>query len=270
MNDLIPPRLTVSLFLFLSACGGKVDSFRDALAKDDSAGAVKVVDVPRCEKADYDAQGKSACLSAIGRAFGSKHDFSLSDPDQGDAAAVALVLVRERRGDFVPAPETWMLAMKIAKGPGADALRLAIASRLTELVPRFGKRVDDEAEAMRLAHDLGAAMPGSCATYALLGDGVDIGALAPEMSPDHAPCVQTDLERKNGPGAAFGFGAWRALAGAVSLLKDEARALREGADRSQDAAKDAFTKKVVAIEEAAARFDMKKVEAPGNAWAHPK
>jgi hypothetical protein len=259
-------RLLVFLFstlLALAGCSGKVDGLRDDLVK----GQAPSVEAPRC--AGYDVvEKKSACLTAIARAFGAKRDFDVAYPDQADAAAVAVVLVRERRGDWVPAPDTWTLAEQTARGPGADALRLAAAARMQELAPRVGKRVDDDGEAGALAHDIATALPGACPEYALLGAGVDPAALPPEKSPDHAPCIQRDLVRRDGPGAKYGYGNFRALAGIVAMWKDEARSLRAGVAFTSEGARAALEKRLAEVDQATAKLDMKHVDAPGQ-WVEP-
>ena len=60
--------------------------------------------------------------------------------------------------------------------------------------------------------------------------------------------MQRDLERKDGPGAKWGTGVWRATAGMVALWKDEARALRSGLEVADDLVKPALEKKLAVIE----------------------
>ena len=259
----LPPVFLVSPLLCLG-CSGKVDALRDALMR----GEAPTVAAPRCTAYDV-VEKKSACLTAVARSLGSEHDFDVGYPDQADAAAVAVVLVRERRGDWVPAPDTWLMAEETARGPGADALRLAVTARMLELAPRVGKSVDDDGEARALAHDIATALPGACPEYARLGATVDPAALPPGSSPDHSPCVQRDLTRRDGPGAAYGYGNFRALSGAVALWKDEVRALRKGVGGASGDARPLLEKRLTEVEQATAKNAMKHVEAPGE-WHEPQ
>jgi hypothetical protein len=247
----------VVVMLVVAGCRSKMGTLRDALVDDDVARASAAVDAPRCEAAE--------CLDGLARAFGSKNGFDVRQPDQGSAAAVALVLVREKRGDVVPDADRWISAMTLARGEGADALRLAVAHGMAELAPRVGKRIDDEKEALGVVHDVALAIPGACETYVLMASEA-LEAMPPEKHPDHAPCVQRDLERKDGPGAASGFGVWRAMAGVVALWKDEARALRTGLDYSDSKARAAIDAKLAVIDAATAKIDVKRV-AGGGAWS---
>jgi hypothetical protein len=72
----------------------------------------------------------------------------------------------------------------------------------------------------RVAHNLAGVPPGAWETYALVGN-MPVPAMPPAKQPDRSPCVQRDLERKDGPGAAYSHGVWRAAAGAMALWKDE-------------------------------------------------
>lgn len=247
-----------ALGLLASGCRSKVGSLRDALIEDDVARAAAVVDAPACADA--------GCFDGIARALGSKNGFQAGDPDQASAAAVAVVLVRDRRGDLVPEADRWIAATTLARGFGADALRLAVAHGMAEMAPRVGKRIDDEAEAARMAHDLAGVLPGACETYVLLGAGDDaaLAKLPPNKQPEHSPCVQRDLERKDGPGAAYGTGVWRAAAAIVALWKDEARALRTGLAEADEAVKPALQAKLAVIDAATAKIALKAVVPAGN------
>lgn len=244
----------------LSGCKGKLDGLRDALASEDVTAATGVSS-PRCEEATI-----ATCLSALGKVFGAKRDFDAKDPEHASAAAVAVVVLRERRADWVPAPETWFRAVMSAKGAGAESLRLAVATRMAEIAPSVAKKPDDEKEALEVARAIGTAIPGACATYALLAPGIDVEKMPPEKSPDHAPCVQRDLRRPGGPGGAYGHGGWRAAAGALALWKDEVGALQAGVEMTEGAAKRALQKKLEVIEAATKKIELKTVEIPGNAW----
>jgi hypothetical protein len=230
----------------LAGCRSRVGELRDALVEDDAARASKVVATPPCADA--------GCLDGIARALGSKRGFDANDPDQASAAAVALLLVRDRRGDLAPEADRWIAAVTLAKGPGADALRLALARGMAELAPRVGTRWPGEDAALRaLVHDVGAALPGSCETYARLGSG-PADALPEKLRPERAPCVQRDLERKGGPGAAYGAGTRRAAAAIAALWREEAIALRSGLASADAATRPALAAKLGAIEAATAKM----------------
>jgi len=247
----------------LVGCKGRVESLRDALAAGDVSAAANVVAVPKCEK---------ACLNDLAKALGAKGDFDPMNPDQAAAGAVAIALVRERHGEWAPGVEKWRIVTQSATGAGADALRLAIALRMEEIAPKIGRSIDDEREAIAIVRAIGTAIPGACTTYAALPeDPTAIEKMPPAESPDHAPCVQKDLVRPDGPGAAYGFGAWRALEAAIALWKDEARALADGAKTMTGKPKDALVARLATIDAATAKIATKKMTTPPNDWAkaHP-
>jgi len=237
-------------------CRSKVATLRDALLEDDATKVATLVDTPACTDA--------ACLDPIAKALGAKSGFDSNNPDQASAATVALVLARDHRGDLVPDVERWIAALTIARGYGADALRLAVSRGMADLAARVGKPLEDETEAAKLVHDLAGVLPGTCPTYAMMG-GTPVEQLPPGKNPDRAECVQRDLERKEGPGAKFGTGVWRATAGVVALWKDEARALRGGLAVADDVVRPVLEKRLATIEAATAKVSVKgeHVEANG-------
>jgi hypothetical protein len=240
-----------------------VGEVRDALADGDTQRAMNLVRSPECTE-----PGDMACVSALAKALGSKEAYNPNNPDQAGAAAVALILVREKRGYVVPGVDTWMAAIRTASGPGADAVRLAVALRMADIAPRLGKAIDDEREAISIARAIGTAFPGACATYAKLpADPAALEKMPPAEHPDHSPCVQRDLKRSTGAGAAYGSGAFRALAGALALWGEELNALEQGATKMTGKAQDAVTSKLPAIKSATLACKPKRVEVPGNAWA---
>ena len=70
------------------------------------------------------APDAQACLVDLAAAFGSKKGFVASPPDQAAAAAIALVLVRDHRGDFAVQADVQQLLLNLisnasdATGPG--------------------------------------------------------------------------------------------------------------------------------------------------------
>jgi hypothetical protein len=245
---------------FAVGCKSRIGALRDALADDDVTRAAGVVSAPVCTGA-----AGEKCVDALATAFGGKHGFDVRDPDNASAAAVAVLVVRDKRGDLAVDADRWIAAMTIAHGDAADALRLAVAHNMAELAPRIGKRIDDEAEATAMVHDVAAALPGSCPTYVAMAS-TPIEKMAPAERPDHSPCVQRDLERKDGPGAKYGYGVWRAASGVAALWKDEARALRSGLAAASPSTRAVVGKRLAVIDAASGKIDLKKVEAPGRVW----
>lgn len=242
---MVRPRLLLVVAALASlagvGCRSKVTKLRDALVDDDGARVAHVVDTPPCTDA--------SCLDAIARTLGARSGFNSNDPDQASAGAVALVVVRDRRGDLVPDADRWITAMTQAQGSGADALRVAVARGMADVAPRID-RTDDEAEVAKQMHAMAGVLPGACAAYARLGP---IDALPPGQRPERSPCVLRDSERKDGPGAAYGRGVWRAAAGALALWGDAARALRAGLQSMAPAARPAVESRLAAIDAATAR-----------------
>jgi hypothetical protein len=112
---------------------------------------------------------------------------------------------------------------------------------------------------------IGAAIPGACATYGAVGNGVDMASMPLEMMPDHSACVQKDLGRKDGPGGTYGRGAWRAAEGAVALWKDTARALKDGIGVMSGKPRATVEAKLNTIDETTAKIELKKVPRE-DAW----
>src|SRR5580700_836588 len=130
----------------LGGCKSKVTSVRDALIEDDPDAIAHATTVPECTDA--------TCLQTLALALGSPKGFDSNNPDQASAAAVALVVARDRRGELVPDELHWTMALREAHGPGADALRLAVAKGMAELAGRVGKPWRDEADAKSVMHDV--------------------------------------------------------------------------------------------------------------------
>jgi hypothetical protein len=226
----------------------KIEALRDGLAASNRDAALAAIEIAPCPAPRTDAS-VATCLDAAARAFGAP-GFSAAHPDQASAAAVAYVLVRHHDGAFIPKPEAWLEALARAPGPGADSLRLAVAEAMADASPQVGKHVDDEAAARALLGAVAKVFPGACVTYAKLGAGADLASLVPDESPDHSACVQRDLTRKDGPGAAYGDGLWRAAAGAAALWKDGSRALTIGFGTTEGAVRRAIERRLGAIDAA--------------------
>jgi hypothetical protein len=250
----------------LSACRrspiARIEGLRDALASGEEARISGAVEgLPVCEAP---VDGKRACFGLIATALGSKDGFVSTSPNQASAAATAVLLVREKHGDWIPEPGTWLASMRAAKGPGADALRLAVAHEMARAAPKVAHKATEESDARAMMKEIAAAIPGACGTYADLGAGIDEQTLPPERTSDHSPCVQRDLGRAGGPGGTYGQGLWRAGLGAVTLWKEEARILRDGSAQMDGKAKERLVAQLAIIEAASAKIEMKPVETPKN------
>jgi hypothetical protein len=230
-----------------AGCRSKVASLRDALLEGGDAQVAGVVDAPACTT--------TGCLDVVARALGAKNGFDANDPDQASAGAVAVVLARDHRGDLVPDPDRWIAAATMARGYGADALRLALARGMADVAPRLARAPAGEAELANVVRAMAAAMPGACDTYADLG-AKTVAELSPAKRPETSKCVQRDLERKDGPGAGWGRGTWRAAAGALALWKAYARALREGEPAADPIVRSALEAKLAVIEAATAKAQL--------------
>ena len=257
LTRLLPLGLLVAL-----GCKGpmaKIERLRDGLADDDASDIREAGEaLPTC-KVPFTDPPEKGCFREIATAFGSKSGFNLKQIDQAAAATIALVVTRDDHGDWAPAPDTWLASVRTGKGPGGDALRLAIARQMAAGATDVAKNMVDEKDAIKLLKVVGGAVPGACATYAALGNGMKAEDLPVAAMPDHSPCVQKDLERKDGPGGTYGRGTWRAAEGALALWKEEARALREGAATMSGKPKATLEAKLAAIDAASAKAGLKKV-----------
>lgn len=244
----------------------RIEAVESALERDDAAALKDLVDaLPKCEDAEPVAVGDkqpsprdSKCLSDIANALGSKKGFNPSPPDQAAATTAAIILMREGRGDYVAHLDNWLNSMKNGKGAGADALRLAVSKRMTEVAPRVGRKIEDDATAADTMKAIATALPGACPTYQLLGAGRDPSKLAPELTPDHAFCVQHDLSRREGPGPSYGAGMFRALEGSLAAWRETERALRLGLANANPGPKATLENRLKIIEPATQAIASKK------------
>lgn len=268
-----PSLLLLLLVLVPAACGNKgamakIDNVRDGLAADDAAkikeatsGYPTCPDVPPVAiPAGQPGPRDKGCLSEIANALGSKIGFRAPPVDQAAAATAALVIVRDGRGDWFVHADNWLTAIKTNKGGGQDALRLAVARKMAEAAPRIGRAIEDEKTAADSLAAIASAIPGACPTYQLIGAGTDPAKIPAELTADHSACVHKDLTRREGMGASYGEGTFRALEGALALWRETERALRLGLAASEPAAKSALEKKLAIIEPATQKVTTKKVE----------
>ena len=236
----------------------KIDGVKVALEKDDPAAIKQAVDgYPACADdppvAVLPTQAtphELGCLAQIATAVGSKRGFSFQSPDQAAAIATTIVLVRDNRGDWMAHPDSWLTAIKTGKGPGPDALRLAVARKMAEVAPIVGKKLDDEKDQRAAMKAIAQSIPGACPAYWMLGTGADPKSLPVEHSSEHAACVQHDLQRREGPGASYGDGVIRALEGSLALWRETERSLRIGLPNTSDSSKLVLDGKMKTIEAA--------------------
>jgi hypothetical protein len=233
----------------------RVEAIRSELEGD----APKWGALPKC--AD-----RASCAKDVAVALGGTYDDK--KPDQISAGAAAVVIARDAHGDDLASPEVWLAAMRKAKGAGADALRLAVAMRMSERVGEHARMIEDDASVRVFMKDVAAAIPGACTTYESLGaNGMDPDKMPPAESPDHSACVQRDLSRKDGPGPAYGQGIFRGGAGALASWKETLAALHDGSSQMSGKTKEVLDKRLSTIDAATAKITIKTVDAPaGNQW----
>jgi hypothetical protein len=157
----------------------------------------------------------------------------------------------------------WEPIVQNSSGKGAIILRLAIARAMLDLKDAATAAPAND-EAMRGAlRAISGAVPSACITYRLLAEGKDPRTLAPELRPEHSPCVQADLVRPGAPGAAFGTGLPRAVAGAQSAWRHSLERLRAGlANTKPDEARAQLAKDLAALE--ATPLALPRVDAPAQ------
>jgi hypothetical protein len=256
------PLILASFFAVVCSCKGpmaKIEAVRDGLAADDVSQVKSATDdFPACQE-PFTVLPEKGCFPDIAAAFGSKTGFNAKTPDQASAAVAALVLVRERRGDWFSNADVWLGAIRTGKGAGIDALRLAVARQMASAAPDVGVAIDDEKQTLPLLKAIGTAIPGACATYTALASGIEEKSLPPEMMPDHSPCVQKDLARKDGPGGTYGHGPFRAAEGATALWREAAAALREGLASMGGQPRQTVEGKLTPIDTATAKIALKKI-----------
>jgi len=252
-------RFSLVVMLLLAASCKKSPMDRvDAIRSELEGDAPKLDAFPKC--AD-----RAACAKDMAAAIGGTYDDK--KPDQISAGAAAIVVARDAHGDDLASPDVWLAAMRKAKGAGADALRLATALRMSERAGKHARMIDDDAGARAFMSDAAAAIPGACATYESLGGGADPEKMPPADSPDHSACVQRDLARKDGPGAAYGQGLFRGASGALASWKETLSALHEGSSQMTGKTKEVLDKRLSALDAATAKMALKQVDAPaGNQW----
>jgi hypothetical protein len=206
------------------------------------------------------------CLQGVATDLGGLTGFHPDAPDHASAAAVAVLLTRDRRGDWVTGVDGWLTVLQTGAGSGPDTLRLAVAHRLADLATRIGRRWDTEDEVRTLLADVATSVPGACSVYSALAMGAQPGALPTGESAEDSTCVRRDLARIGGPGGDYGYGTFRAAEGAVALVRAMGAAVRAGTAVGPEASRTRLRESVDALDVALTRLELKKV-ASGRAAA---
>ena len=242
----------------------KMDNARDSLLENRA---------PTFEGAPTCAPTGDDCVEKLARYFGSTDGFNGQRPDQASSAAVAVLLLRDHRGDFAltsPSPsktDAWLTVLRSGKGAGVDMLRLAVFRRAEDASAKLSRSWDDVASLRAFFAEIASVVPGACKTYGLLGQGrTQLAAVDDE---DHSACVQADLARRDGPGPLYGEGPFRAAAGALAVYRDTLHALRIGLPQMAGKTRALVEPKLLDLETASDKIVLKKVVRPGaDASAH--
>lgn len=254
----------------VAGCKGsmaKIEAIREGLEKDDSAAIKSAIEgYPACADAPLVAllatqpsPRDTGCFAEIATALGSKKGFSAAPPDQAATTTVAIVLLRDGRGDWIAHSDNWLSSLKVGKGSGPDALRLAVARKMADAGPLVGRKIDEDKDALAAMKAIAGAIPGACPTYWLLGSGTDPATIASEHSAEHSACVHKDLQRREGAGGSYGEGTFRALEGSLALWRETERALRLGLPNASPAAKSTLEGKLKIIEGATQAIAAKRL-----------
>lgn len=250
-------RLAPIALLLLAACkddpNAKLNGVRDELSGASPSFDAKLTPCPT----------DATCLGPLAKDLGSTKGYSAEKPDQASVGALAVLIARDGHGEW--ATGDWLDVLRQGKGSGADALRLAIGLRLAKVLPTYAHALTD-AELPAFFKDVGRALPGSCKTYALLGDGkADATLDVAEMS-DHSACVQKDLAREGGPGGAYGQGPWRAAAALQTRARAAAKAIQDGASLMGAKYKQVADARAKTALDALGNMVLVKVDAPAGNW----
>jgi hypothetical protein len=245
----------------------RIQTMHDALVKDDAEAIKAAVDgLPTCPESapvalapDQGSPRENGCLSDMANALGSRTGYHPAPADQAAATTAALVLLRDGRGDTLARADNWLTTVKSSRGSGIDTLRLAIARKMAESAPLVGRKIDDDKAAAETMKAIASSIAGACPTYWILGNGTDPSTLAPELSAEHSACIQHDLKRREGVGASYGAGTFRALEGSLALWREAERALRLGVGNVSPVVKPVLEAKLARIEAATQKIDAKKL-----------
>ncbi len=260
--------------LALAGCSREqknLGALKEALAHGDAAAlGAATREAPTCPAAPVGTRAPAACLADIATWLGSKKGFQFGPPDQAAAGTAALVIARDGRGEWLPGPEAWRIALRAGEGAGADVLRLAVSEKMAEKLSPLARPLSTDDDARALMRAVASSVPGACETYARLGAGEEATAGPPELTAEHSPCVQKDLERSMGPKehGQYGEGLWRGAEGALALAWDVATALRQGVGSADAAVRGTIDANVARVTAALQGVVTKKLSAtPAQEYA---
>jgi hypothetical protein len=243
--------------LGLSACkddpNAKLNAVRDELANPSPSFDGKLTPCPT----------DGSCLGPLAKDLGSTKGWSPDKPDQASVGALAVLVARDGHAEW--ANGDFLQVMEKGKGAGADALRLAVGLRLSKVLPTYAHALTD-AELTGFFKDISRALPGSCKTYALLGDGKADATLAIEDMSDHSACVQKDLQLEGGPGGGYGQGPWRAAAALLTHARAAAKAVDVGSALMPAKYKQPASERAKAALDALGKVVLVTVGAPTGNW----
>ncbi len=245
------------LALSLAACkddpNAKLNAVRDELANSSPSFDPKLTPCPT----------DGSCLGGLAKDLGSTKGYSAEKPDQASVGALAVLVARDGHAEW--ATGDFLQVLEKGKGAGADALRLAVGLRLAKVLPTYAHALTD-ADLPGFFKDVGRALPGSCKTYALLGDGKADATLAIEDMSDHSACVQKDLGLEGGPGGSYGQGPWRAAAALLAHARAAAKAIDTGSGLMPAKYKQPASERAKSATDAIAKIVLVTVTAPQGNW----
>jgi hypothetical protein len=203
-------------------------------------------ELPACSAASL-----PGCRDALARALGAHAGFNAANPDQASAAAMAVLLVRDHRGELAePESDAWLLVLKSGRGVGPDALRLATLKQLETVVPELAREWRGDAELRTFLKGVAAVSPGTCQTYRLVGEGAPETSMPAQLNWRSSACVHHDLVKRDGLNAAYAPDpASRCSAGARAALFETVRALRAGTSQAAPAVKARMESKLASLEQ---------------------
>lgn len=236
----------------------KIEAVRDSALVSPTAIGAGSMELASCKDPDPTRGAEAECLATLAGALGSKSGFHAAPADQASAATVAVLVGRDSLGYAVPRADAWLDLMKSGKGPGVDALRLAVVGRMALEAATVGQKTEDEAVARKMMASVARAIPGACPTYALLGAGKDNESLAPELRSEHSACVQKHLSFRDGPGSRYGSGVFRSAEGAMALWRETERAIRLGLDRTEGKVHEKLVQDLAMVEAATLKIGLKR------------
>jgi hypothetical protein len=191
------------------------------------------------------------CRDALARALGARTGFNAANPDQASSAAMAVMLVRDHRGELAePESDAWLLVLRSGRGVGPDALRLATVKQLETVLPELAREWRGDVELRTFLKGVAAVSPGTCQTYRLVGEGAADASIPAQLHWRSSACVHHDLGKRDGLNVAYAPDpASRCSAGARAALFETVRALRAGTAQAAPAVKARMETKLASLEQ---------------------